>query len=84
MRTECVDAEARMVPLKHVAGQPLVDQLAFEEEPDHGGAEVPSEYGEVYPWDVHESAGRMEGALKHNDVKMRIEPPDLPRARLGR
>ena len=76
----CVDGEAAVGPLEHVLGQPLVQELALQEERDDSLAEAGAHLRQIDRRDVDESALAVKASLQEQAVPVGIQPAKRSRA----
>ena len=69
-----------MLPFDQALGQPLVQEIAIEEEGDDPLAEAGAHCGQVDLWDVDEPAVPVEATLEHEAVPVRIPSAGLATA----
>jgi hypothetical protein len=67
-------------PVKHAPGQPLVQQLALQEERDDSLAEAGAHLHQIDSRDMHESALVVKASLQEQAMPVRMEPAKRFRA----
>ena len=69
-----------MCPVKHAPGQPLVQQLALQEERDDPLAEAGAHFFQIDLWDVDEPALVVKASLQEQAMPVGMEPAKRSRA----
>jgi len=77
MRIDASTLETTVSPLEHVLGQPLVQELALEEERDDSLAQAGAHLGQISSRDVDESALSVKASLQEQAVPMGIPASEL-------
>ena len=77
MRIDASTLETTVSPLQHVLGQPLVQELALQEETDDSLAEAGAPLGQIDGRDVEESALLVKASLQEQAVPVGVPASEL-------